>query len=81
MGILKVMEQHLLLGTLLSIGQLAMMLGLVILALILLIYYWDEIFAAADRSGMRRGRWFAAAFLNPGMILFYAAAGALFFVS
>jgi len=81
LGLLKVMETNAILGSLLAVGQLAMMFGLVVLTIILLVYYRGDIFAVVDRSQLRGGKWFMSAFLNVGMLVFYVVAGAMFFIA
>ena len=78
LGLLKVVEMNPILGSLLALGQLAMMLGLVVAAIILLVYYRGELVAPVDRSRVRKGKWTAAAFFNLGMIVFYMAAAVMF---
>lgn len=80
LGLLRVMESNLILGSLLAMGQTMMMFGLVILSIILLVYYRNDIFAVVDRSQIRGGKWFVSVFLNVGMLVFYVAAGAMFFI-
>lgn len=81
LGLLKVMEVNGIIGSFLAVGQLAMMFGLVVLAVILLLYYRDEIFAKVERRQIPKVRWTASVFFNVGMLVFYVAAGVLFFVS
>ena len=78
LALLKVMERNPIVGAVLSIGQLSYMFMMMIAAIVLLICYRGEIFAKEDRSWIPKGRWTAAVFFNPGMLVFYATVVAMF---
>lgn len=81
MGIMSLMEKSMFLSVLLLLGELAVMFSMVILAVVLLICYRKEILVKTDRSQVSGMRWVRSVFLNPGMCLYYLAAGVMFFFS
>ena len=80
MTLMRIMALNPLLGSSLTMGQTMFMFASMIAAVVLLICYRREIIMKADRRWIPKGRWTAAVFLNVGMIVFYVAAGVMFFI-
>ena len=68
-------------GLMLVFGQLMVMIGYVVAAVILLIFYRKDIFLREERKALTAGEVFGAVILNGGMIAFFLAGGVLFLIN
>ncbi len=78
LGLLKIMETHLVLGSVLTIGNMMVMIGFVICGVVLLIVCWKDLYFLPARDGLSAGKRAAAVWCNVGMILFMICGMILF---
>lgn len=81
LGLLKVIEKNVLLGGLMSLGNIMMMLGFIICAVILLAVCWKDLFFLPAGDQVKGKKRAAAVFGNLGMILFLICGIVLFVYS
>ena len=78
LGLLKIMETHLVLGSVLTIGNMMVMIGFVICGVVLLIVCWKDLYFLPARDELSAGKRAAAVWCNVGMILFMICGMILF---
>ncbi len=81
LGLLKVIEKNVLLGGLMSLGNIMIMLGFIICAVILLAVCWKDLFFLPAGDQVKGKKRAAAVFGNLGMILFLICGIVLFVYS
>ena len=70
MALMKIVEEHVLLGSFLAAGEMMLLCGSVVCAVILLVVCRRDIWFSKSRRRIPAGRWLSVIFGNVGMILF-----------